>query len=373
MKLVYNLGLALLLLGLPTVVATAAGKGEFTKTIKKEFEISPDGTTDITNKYGKVALKTWDRNRVKITVSIVVRAGSESEAQEVFDRIDVAFSNSPSLVKAQTNIESRKGRKWWNWNDDDKSDYSINYEVFLPAGNNVVVNNKYGDVYVAELGGRADLNVKYGNFKADGFGGDAEIDLGYGNGSLERANNLNLDIKYGKFQCENANRVDILSKYSKIRMEQAGQVNCESKYDDYNLGEVESFRNTGKYDNFDIRSAQSVVVRTKYTEIDIDEVGGALELEMEYGNAAIERLANGFEEVNLNGRYTDFRLYVEDGAAFRMDAAAEHAGIRYPSGMTITYEKESGDSREVRGYRGSDSAPSVIRARLTYGGLRVSQ
>ena len=86
MKLVYEFSARLLLLALLVSVAHIGVAAEFTKTIKKEFDITSDGTTSITNKYGKVEIKTWDRNRVKVDVTIVVKASSESKAQEVFDQ-----------------------------------------------------------------------------------------------------------------------------------------------------------------------------------------------------------------------------------------------------------------------------------------------
>ena len=94
MKLAYKISLVFLLAGLLVTGLQAKNHyQEFTKTIKKEFDITRDGTTNIKNKYGKVDIKTWDKNRVKIDVRIVVNARSEKSAQEVFDRIDIGFSN----------------------------------------------------------------------------------------------------------------------------------------------------------------------------------------------------------------------------------------------------------------------------------------
>lgn len=84
---------------------------EFTKTVKKEFPINATGTVDLSNKYGKVDVHTWERDRVKIDVTIVVDARSESTAQEVFNRIQIDFSNDDSFVKAETSIETNKS--WW--------------------------------------------------------------------------------------------------------------------------------------------------------------------------------------------------------------------------------------------------------------------
>lgn len=369
MKLVYKItGRLLLLAFFVSAAQIAVAAAEYTKTIKKEFDISSDGTTSITNKYGKVEIKTWDRNRVKIDVTIVVKASSESKAQEVFDRIGVDFSNSSDYVKAETNIES-KSRSWWN--SSDKSDYRINYEVFLPAGNSLELNHRYGDAFVAELGGRADVSVKYGNLKAEGFGRSAKIYLGYSGGAIERVANLDAEVSYGKLSCGEAQNVSLNTKYSKITIDKANEVRCETKYDGYQFGEIRTFNNTGKYDNIRIGSVEKVMIASSYTQLSLEELTKNLELEMQYGGASIERLARGFDEVNITGKYTGFKIGVAGGADFQLDAYAKYAGIGYPSDMTITYEKDKGSEHEVKGYAGGENAKGNITARLNYGGLKV--
>ena len=54
---------------LPSAVTQTAIKKEFTKTIKKEFDIDADGKVSIVNKYGEVNINTWDQNKVKIVPS----------------------------------------------------------------------------------------------------------------------------------------------------------------------------------------------------------------------------------------------------------------------------------------------------------------
>jgi len=151
-------------------------KQEFTKAIKKDFSINPKGTTSLTNKYGKIEVKTWDKNRVKIDVKVIVKALSEDEAQKIFNQIDVDFSNDESFVKAETVFETNSS--WWssNWSSTN-SDYEINYEVFLPATNELELSNKYGDVYVAKLENKGNITVKYGNFRLEGFANDVTIKL----------------------------------------------------------------------------------------------------------------------------------------------------------------------------------------------------
>ena len=82
---------------------------EFTRNINREFGTTAEGMTALYNKYGTVNVKTWQNNSVKIDISIVVNAGSQREADKIFDRIKVNFANAAGYVKAETMIEQSNG------------------------------------------------------------------------------------------------------------------------------------------------------------------------------------------------------------------------------------------------------------------------
>jgi hypothetical protein len=372
MKLVFNKwSFSLLLVGLMVLNLTASGKQEFSKTIKKEFEISPDGTTSIHNKYGKIDMKTWDKNRVKVDVTIMVRANSEADAQEVFERIAINFENGRDYVKAQTEIEAQKKSNWWG--DENKSDYTINYEVFMPSTNSVGLTNKYGDTKVAAIQGGADLDIKYGNFELEGVQGETNLTFAYGTGTFNTIKDATAEVRYARLVFKQANQLELISKYSKITIEKANEVRSSSKYDTYTVGKVQNFHNSGKYDNLEIGDVENLIVNSQYTEIYSENISNSVDLDLEYGRANVEKIAKGFSDVRLVGRYTDYKVNVEDGANYRMEAVANYAGIKYPKRMTVTYEKEKGTYHEVEGHAGVKNARSFIKARLDYGGLKVNQ
>ena len=205
---------------------------EFSKTIKKEFPISATGLVDLTNKYGKVDVQTWERNRVKIDVTIVVDARSESAAQEVFDRIQIDFSNDDDFVKAATSIES--GNSWWGgWNN--KTEFQVNYEVYMPATCNLELENQYGNATVAAISGNADIEVKYGDFQLEGVGGDLKVELGYGNGTVVKARDMTADVAYSKININDAQDISFDTRYSKIYLEKGATIKAESRYDQFTM------------------------------------------------------------------------------------------------------------------------------------------
>ena len=371
MKSVFKLTFLLFSLVLCTTNFEAEAKKDFTKNIKRQFDITADGTTALANKYGKVEVKTWDQNQVKIDVSIIVRASSESKAQEVFDRIEVNFSNGADYVSAETQIAPHRS-SWWDWGTKN-SDFSIEYEVYLPATNNLKIANKYGDVLVEAIKGKVDLNVKYGNFRMAEIDNHVTAVLAYGNGNAVRTKDLEMDLSYAKFRVKEVQDMKVTSKYSKIAIEEGQDIVATSKYDTYDIGTLREFRNTGKYDNIEIDNANEVFINSKYTDIYIQNLNEILNLDLGYGAVSIENVKSGFSQVNMLGRYTDFRLNIDSGASYNMDATAEYAGIRYPNDLIITYEKDKGSYHEVRGHKGNENQASIIKARLDYGGLRVRQ
>ncbi|MGK0366817.1 MAG: hypothetical protein ACI85O_003893 [Saprospiraceae bacterium] len=378
MKLAYNFSTMLVLLmslfvntAYASDTITTITKQEYTKSIKKDFGIFANGTVSLFNKYGKMDIKTWDKNRVKVDIRITVNSSSESDAQEVFDRITFDFSNGGDFVKAETQIASKNSSWWSGWGDDNETDFNIDYEVYMPPTATLDLSNKYGDVYVAELARNANINVKYGNFRLDGVGENLNVTLGYGNGTVVKAARTEAKISYSKFRMQEGGDVNFDTKYSKIGIDKASDIRVNSSYDTYDIGRVRDYHSTGKYDNVSIGTAENITAVSKYTDFAVGSVKNSADFDLTYGGARIEKIANGFSEMRLSGRYADYKVRVEPGTSYQLDASANYAGIRYPSPLQVTYEKDQGTSHHVEGYVNTKGARSVIKANLSYGGLKV--
>jgi len=357
----------------PTFELIQKGKKEYSKTIQKEFNIASDGEVRIENRHGEVNINTWEKNQVKIEVTITVNERSESDAQETFERINVDFSNGNRYVEAKTSIESKSSRWSW-WSSSDNNDYTIDYDVYMPQTNNLHLANKYGNAHVASLDGEASMEIKYGNIRMEEVTGELNLSLGYGNGTINKCRHADVNVSYGSIRIKDAGDLIVESKYSKMYLDQAGDIKSVSKYDTYEIGVIRDFRNQGKYDHVEIQSAKTIRASAKYSDFKIDEITHSADFDLAYGHVIVESLARNFSEVQILGRYTDFKIDVEDGANYKLDAVTKYAGIRYPEKMDVVYEKEKGSSKEVEGYMGGDkNTGQVIKARLDYGGIKVRE
>ena len=78
------------------------GKIDREKTILKTYQVNADARIDITNKFGKVHVTSWDQNKVSNEVVITVGAKNEAVALDRLKAINVEFKSAASYVEAKT-------------------------------------------------------------------------------------------------------------------------------------------------------------------------------------------------------------------------------------------------------------------------------
>ena len=345
---------------------------EYVRSIKKEYAISPEGEVALNNDHGKVNVKTWEKNRVKVDVKITVHASSQLAADKIFNKIKLNFLNNSSSISAKTTY--KQTTSWWSewiWTPE-KDQYSIDYEVHLPKTNSLKLRNRHGDVTVAALKGPVELDLAHCNLKMEEVKEDLSLKFAFGNGTVLQANNAELEVKYGKLIVHEARDIELNSSYSKIQIDKAKDVKSESLHDTYLVGEVDEFINQGKYDNINIAYADKVETISIYTDVMIERVDNRVDFDLKHGGASIIMVSKGFSELNLYGSYADYKVSIEDGASYKINASSDNSGISCPENMKIVYENNKKDNYDLEGYIGNATAhKGVIKAKVSNGGLKV--
>lgn len=335
---------------------------EFTRTINREFGTTANGMTAIYNRYGKVNIRTWGENKVKIDITILVNAADQRSADKVFDRIKVNFTHTSGYVKAETVIEEQSG--WWV---NDGNDFKINYEVWMPVGNQLDLKNKYGNSYIADLNGKLMAEIKYGDLRAETIRNDADLYLGYGKAGIIQVQNLYGQVGYGELSVGTCNDLQMDTKYSQIRCDRANAMRITSKYDDLVVGTVDDMRLQTKYTDVKVQQARALFVTATYSDVRLRQAMEVVDANLTYGNLKVELLNKNFQSFNVVGKYTDVYLLVEPGATFRLDAEGSYTGMNYPKGVSIQHHVEDGNKRHLEGYLGSANAKGLVKVRMSYG------
>lgn len=310
---------------------------DYTKTYNKAFSANGVEKLLVENKYGNINIKNWNKAEVSVKVTVTVEAGRESKARDVFDDIHVNIEQSGSEILARTSFDMSFSN----------TNFSVDYEIFMPAGIDVALDNKYGDVYINELTGHADLTVKYGTLRINKLArGDVKphnrIDIAYcKNSHIREAGWLKLNASYSDIEVERSTALMVLSKYSKLYTETGNSIVAEGKYDNYSLGILDKF-----------------IVDSKYSDFSIDKIKSRIEVEVKYTDMKVREVSADFSSIDIDAAYGEIELGIAENASYKLNADIQYADIDYPSSKRIQVDEGYTD-KHVKGYIGSADNPDA--------------
>lgn len=353
-----------------TAHAEINAKREFTKEFHKEFAVDRDATIDLTNKYGKVNIQTTSGAQVVIDVQIIVDASSQSEADDLFERIEVDFSNSSHYVKAETLISSRK-MGWLKqlFSSGGKNSYEINYTVQMPKSCELKLSNRYGDSFVDNLENRADVEIKYGAIEMLDVQGTLDLDLKYGKGSAGIIGDGDIEIGYSVFRIDRAEDIDIALSYSTLELNEARNIDAEIKYSNLKIQKAAYLSCESKYDDIHLGTVNELMLESRYTSAEADDILEKASFEMGYGGLSIHHLSGNFQMIKIETDYTGVKINLDNDAAFKLDAATEYTSVKLPD-LSTTVDIRKDNESNIKGYYRNQSGGEIY-ARMRYGGLRI--
>jgi hypothetical protein len=298
------------------------------KNMVKRYKVYPNSTLDISNKYGKIEIVTWDKDSAVIETFLTIQTSSPSRMMKLRNTIDFDFSVTNHYIVAKTVFQTSgnnliKGIK----NLAESIVYSgnevkIDYIVTIPKSINLRVNNKYGDVYADDLDGDIKLVIANGGLKANNLTGSLNIDLSFGDGTVNRIDKGHLTLSYADFTLKEANQLTLDSKSSKI-----------------NIDNVESLRIQSRHDKLQLGTVKFLAGETDFCHILINKLIEELNLNAKFGSISADNISKSFSFININSELTDMSLFFERGSMFQYD-------ITYHKDAFVHLPKEAVKSEE---------------------------
>jgi len=171
-----------------------------TKSVNKSYNVSSSDKLNIDNQFGKVEVHTWDRNEIKVDVSIEVSATKEALAQRLIDDISVSEGQSGRNISFKTNFKGRdkEDRKENSDSKDEKSTMHINYSISMPASNPLKLSNQFGSTTVPDMKGEVELTSKFGSLTTGSLPNIKSIDVEFGKASFGSLTNGTITVKFSK-------------------------------------------------------------------------------------------------------------------------------------------------------------------------------
>jgi len=347
-----KINLLVMVLGALLFMQTINAQKTFTKKYHKEYKATKNTTLEINNRYGKLHVENWDKNSITIDVVVTVKKEDKQKAEKVYKKINISFKQNGDLISALTDITKSINN----------TKFSIDYKVKIPKYINVILSNKYGNLFLNELEGKAIINVKYGNLSINKLSrGNIKplntVNIAYSNGvcNINKSNWLKLQMRYSKVNIGSSKSLIIESKYSKIEIKKCNYIVSKSKYDNmFKIGEVGNFITTAAYSDFTI-----------------NKVIKKVEADIEYSKFNIDEVTNNFELIKLRLRYGSSDIGINKNASCKLKAKANYASVNYPKSEKISKTINQTESK-IWGVIGKkQDTKSKILIETKYGNVNI--
>lgn len=356
--------LIIICLFLSTTLAQAHNYNK-TKTFAKSYGISDMATIELDNKYGNIHIDTWDKDSISLDVNIEVRGKSMSKVEAMLARIEIETSGNSDFVNIRTEIVKQsqgifarflRNTLDFTQNLLDNQSVTVEYNILLPASVKLILQNKYGDVYLPTINGYVRIDMQHGNFRAETINEGRNINVKYGDVNIDHITEGNLDISYGDLMIASADNIHIKSRAIDGHLEKVNSLDLDTRNDKYFIDD-----------------AEKIVGETQFSTIHVARLGKYLNVESRYGDLKINNISSNFAGVNCYGTNTDYYLNFDARTALTFDMTLEGSDLNYPSKYVSIQEDEQIDKiRNISGKMGASEGNqelSNVRLRCKSGSV----
>lgn len=133
------------------------------RTFDEQYSLGPAPMVLLSNEFGEIRVGVWNERLVRISASIVVGADTQASADQVAQLIEVGVTQGLDYLECRTRLPEIQGGS--------KVSMVVNYQLMVPQDAGLAVENFFGDVHVAGLGGSLVADVQYGGLELSQISG----------------------------------------------------------------------------------------------------------------------------------------------------------------------------------------------------------
>ena len=378
-----------------TASATQTEEGDVSKTVSRAFAVDQSDKISVSNQFGSIIIKTWEKREVKAEISI--KAFSTSDAKQLLDQVVIEAGKTGDLVTFKTRINEENSR-WGNFirnGRKSRQEVKVDYVIYMPATNALTVSQQYGNVTLGDFDAALSAKVQYGNLLAGKLSSDnnylsvqyGKMNIGeatkatvrhqYGAGVvLGTIGNLNLNAQYTKVDITSITGEAIIQQqYGQgLTIGSVGSLKLDAQYIKVKIGTVK--RNGAiinqQYGSLDITSVGSVKVDAQYTGVNIGQLNGDATFDMQYNNLTVGMISENVKRLTADCEYVATSFSFAERYNANVDVQTSYASFRFGPGVSakLTGDDEDRSSRE-KNYIGKigSGGTNVVRIKAEYGSV----
>lgn len=367
------------------------------KTFSKGFAVDQSDKIVLSNLYGSIQIKVWDRKEIQVDVDIKAYGNTDQDAQKLLDEVSIEASKSGDQVSYRTRMDqeqrnwgsgSRNGKKW-------RREVRINYIVSMPAANSLTLSQNYGSVTMGDLSGALYAKVQYGNFNAQNLSNTNNyVSVQYGNCNIQSLNGAVIKQQYGSaVTIGTVNTLDLNAQYAGVKIttikgnanikQQYGSgvtigsvdnLNLNAQYANINVSTIKGNANIDQqYNNLSIGSVGKLNLKSQYTSVTVGALNGDGNFDMEYNKLSIAEISNACKALNVDGQYVGISLGFSNNYNADLDVHTNYASFKYADRVTARLLNDTKDYSSSKDYSGKigNGSGATVKIKSDYGSVTI--
>lgn len=315
-----------------------------TREVVKSFHITKETRIEIGNKYGKIDIKTWEKDSVRFEVRISIEEKKLSKLQEALKEVDFSITSSQNYLIFITVVDKNKSglakeiQKFKETLLSSDGNIQIDYTVWMPNSNQLKIENKFGDIFIGDYKGEVRIDLSNGNLKASDFTQPLDLTLNFADATIN-------SIERGRLDCN----------FSQLYVKKVGAIRVTSKSTEFDIQEAKDLNLNSRRDKFRIGQADLVDAEASFSKFRISELTDRINIRTEYGDLEIESTSSDFGGVLVQSKNTDIDLCFDRESHFNYDFTYSKTECSLSSMMKNEVNEVSEDGKTVneKGYFGN--------------------
>jgi hypothetical protein len=257
---------------------TALSQYNESRELTKRFQVLPETRIEITNKYGNLLIHTWDKDSAVFRIEVHVEKKKESRLKKTMEGIDFDFTESAyflivrTLVNQSRSLIEKELLKFKESLLHDDGNVEIDYTVWLPETCDLILENKFGNIFMSDFSGSCEINLSNGNLKAHDLLGRTTLILNFADATINQLQDARLETNYSDVEIESSSRLRINSKQSTFELTDASQLEIRSSRDKFRVRKTRLIDAEGNFSSFRIMElVERMNIRSNYGDIDIEK------------------------------------------------------------------------------------------------------
>jgi hypothetical protein len=303
------------------------------KNIIKVFEVNERDQLIIDNQYGEVKVNLWKKNEIKVEIVVTAQAPSASRASEYINSVTVGEGRAKNRIELKTIIDKNNfARSGWSAlrnKAGEKNFIQIDYTIYMPKDNELVVKNQFGDTNIPVFEAPLTIDSRHGNFYANTLDNVQNV-----------INSQFGQVKIGKMECGNME-----FKFSNLQLNQVKTLILNIKNGELSIGDV-----------------NDLTTNIDYSEAVIGKLRGKGKITLNYSdNFRMVELPSSEEHLSIHAEFSSVTLPAESNS---FNVTVTNGNFSYPANVNFSkqparVEKTYNQSRQYQGKIGNGSGAKI--------------